>query len=684
MSERIPLALFVTRRATCPSCGALVDFAGAEGQVQCAYCGCQVVVERRLRHLEPDVVTRGTLEVDWSPAHLNPGVAHERGACPGCGAALAIDAVQAHVRCPQCDTEVKIERRVRALPRELPPGPPGEDAGVLALLDTLRTSTDLVEQLEVAAALDTWSRAGVTLARHLPRLLDAQRDGDPLLGHALGAAVGKLVCSSDAQVRDAALQAALPYLPDPQGSPALLWQLGLGPGAFLKPLLDAADLLDRAGAARLASTALWAANTLLGRRYPDHDALAEVILYRVLYLQGQPLAWAIDFLGGQSVVRYVYPVGTLLRFLDDCAAERPELCHEIRRGIRADAFAHESDYAARLDLFEGLRSDAARAALLATLEPPPAGCSLRQLRRAAALCGEALDAPALLEGATQALVRLCDGPAGASPLLPLVRERGDALPEAVRREVLKRLPDAPLSPLPRGRSERPAKLVPQPWFTELHARHKQTFSAAVDAYRATGAALQAFRERNAKHTPLMVAARRGELGLLEELLAQGAEVDAASPYGRTALSVAAEAGQTAAVEALLARGADPGRRDQGGDTPLTLAARRGHAPALWAVFAAGGSSPPLLQEAFRAAAQARQWPLVRALLAAGADPDTLEADGATPLILACRAGDLEGAEVLIAAGALLDHADARGRTPRAAAEAAGAAELVALLLQAGG
>ncbi|MCA8920297.1 MAG: ankyrin repeat domain-containing protein [Planctomycetes bacterium] len=685
MSERIPLALFVTRRANCPSCGALLEFAGQAGQVACAFCGCSAVVERRLRYLEAEVVDQRRVEVDWTPAHLNPGTPDERAACPGCGAGLAIDAVQSHARCSHCDCQVKIERRIRRVALALAPSAEGEDARVVELIETLRRSQDRVERLELAERLDRWGAINPTLARRVVEVMQLQRESDPLLGQALGGCLGKLLCQGDAVLRDAVVQAAQGFLGDPQGSPALIWQLGLGSGVCLKPLLDAADALAQAGALRLACTALWAANTLLGRNYPEHPVLSEVILYRVIYLHGVPLAWALEFVSGRGAVRFEYPVETLLRFLDDCSAERPELVEEVQQAVRSEACANETDYGARLDLFSTLHSAPARETLLRTLEPPPAGTSLRMVRRAVDLCAGLLADATLGDAAAAALVRLCDGPAGATPLAALVRAEGDALPEPVRRAFLKSVPDSPLlSPLPPRRWSSPPKHQRAPWLEALHAEYKREFSAAVDAYRATSAALQALRAQSAGHTPLMVAARRGELELVEQLLAAGAEVDARSPFGRTALMVAAQAGQTEVVAALLRAGASVDLRDKERQSALTLAAAAGQAAALWAVFAEGDSTPEARQEAFRAAFAAAQWPLVRALLAAGADPDTLEADGATPLILACRAGDLEGAQVLIEAGALLDHCDRRGQTPRMAAEAAGAAALVELLTRAGG
>ena len=74
---------------------------------------------------------------------------------------------------------------------------------------------------------------------------------------------------------------------------------------------------------------------------------------------------------------------------------------------------------------------------------------------------------------------------------------------------------------------------------------------------------------------------------------------------------------------------------------------------------------------------------VRALLAAGATPNTQDNAGWTPLHEACEAGRLELAAVLLDAGALPDPPGLQLRTPLHEAVAAGRAELAALLVSRG-
>jgi hypothetical protein len=73
-------------------------------------------------------------------------------------------------------------------------------------------------------------------------------------------------------------------------------------------------------------------------------------------------------------------------------------------------------------------------------------------------------------------------------------------------------------------------------------------------------------------TPLQVAADRGDLDALTQLLANpSVAVDAPDAAGRTALMHAVLSQQAAAVRALLAAGADPARADHAGLTPRAAA-----------------------------------------------------------------------------------------------------------------
>jgi uncharacterized protein len=74
----------------------------------------------------------------------------------------------------------------------------------------------------------------------------------------------------------------------------------------------------------------------------------------------------------------------------------------------------------------------------------------------------------------------------------------------------------------------------------------------------------------------VLAARRGDVTIIELLLKAGAGVDAQGPAGWTALMQAAGNGHAEAVSALLAARADPTMRNTVGRTARDLARRAGH------------------------------------------------------------------------------------------------------------
>lgn len=139
-------------------------------------------------------------------------------------------------------------------------------------------------------------------------------------------------------------------------------------------------------------------------------------------------------------------------------------------------------------------------------------------------------------------------------------------------------------------------------------------------------------------TPLLFAARVGDLGSARALVKAGARVDEVAASGATALTVAAHSGQGAVAAFLLEQGADPNAAGAG-YTPLHAAVLRGD-PALVAALLAKGANP-------------------NARLAKGTSSRYYSKDyafndvlvGATPLLLAARYGEPELFSTLVAAGA---------------------------------
>ena len=156
--------------------------------------------------------------------------------------------------------------------------------------------------------------------------------------------------------------------------------------------------------------------------------------------------------------------------------------------------------------------------------------------------------------------------------------------------------------------------------------------------------------------PVADAAMRGDVEAVRELLAAGADVNAAQGDGMTALHWAAERGDAELAAMLLYAGASPEPVTRIGHyTPLHLASRVGSAP------------------------------VVEAILAAGSDPRAVTTtSGVTPLHLAAGAGDPGAVSLLLVAGAEPDvRESAWGQTPLTFAAARNRAEAIAVLLEGG-
>ena len=193
-------------------------------------------------------------------------------------------------------------------------------------------------------------------------------------------------------------------------------------------------------------------------------------------------------------------------------------------------------------------------------------------------------------------------------------------------------------------------------------------------------------------TPLHRAAQRGDLALVRQLLAAGADPVARTRYGVTPLELASAGAGPEVVEALLAAGADANSVTREGETVLMAASRAGNVGAVRALLARG-ASPNLAEEwqgqtALMWAAAANHADVVRALLEAGATADVpaktfpgqprlprgqgvaiqaahsnFPKGGLTALHFAAREGAIDAARALAAAGATLDVADPDGITP---------------------
>lgn len=167
---------------------------------------------------------------------------------------------------------------------------------------------------------------------------------------------------------------------------------------------------------------------------------------------------------------------------------------------------------------------------------------------------------------------------------------------------------------------------------EIHEAAKRGDLAAVRTLLAADPALLEARDE-VGYPPLNWAAIRGQWAVVRELVARGADVNAAGGDGGTPLHCAANVDDAGIIDLLLERGAALEARNAWGNTPLQMAVQRG--------------------------ALAN----VRALAAHGADLATASDEGWTPLHYATKCGHEEVRRFLLEAGASPTAVDRWGRRP---------------------
>jgi ankyrin repeat protein len=191
----------------------------------------------------------------------------------------------------------------------------------------------------------------------------------------------------------------------------------------------------------------------------------------------------------------------------------------------------------------------------------------------------------------------------------------------------------------------------------------------------------------AQDLALIAAARRGDLGVVEELIRAGASVQARDGDGRTALLVATEADRIPVARALIAAGADVNAKDEMEDSPFLYAGAEGRNAILKMTLAAGADLKSVNRyggTALIPAAHHGHIEAVRILLGTKIDKDHVNKLGWTALLEAVILGDggpvhTEIVQLLVQAGANVNVADRDGVTPLQHATQRGFVEMVRIL-----
>jgi len=189
-----------------------------------------------------------------------------------------------------------------------------------------------------------------------------------------------------------------------------------------------------------------------------------------------------------------------------------------------------------------------------------------------------------------------------------------------------------------------------------------------------------------EETPLMAAAEYGTLEMVEYLLSKGANLEEFSRGEGTVLSVAARGGNLEIVKYFVSKGFDLDAKTRGEGTPLSVAARSGHLEVVKYLLSKGadinaqtyGEGTPL-----SVAARSGYLEVVQFLIEKGADINSETRGEGTPLSVAARSGHTEVVQYLLEKGAEMDANSTGEGTPLSVAARSGHLETVKLLIERG-
>ncbi|HEV8268530.1 MAG TPA: hypothetical protein VGR00_09865 [Thermoanaerobaculia bacterium] len=522
----LPRSLFAVKRGLCPGCGAPLPIDAETASTTCRFCGMRAVLERRLRKVEPEVegaplplyldaggaeAGKTGLQTPWVRSRQFRESFVEHVVCPGCGDEIALESDEGTVECRSCGTQSRLERRLWApLPdpaTEIPrrrrsaerrgAGPVDADPETEQMVWRVVNERDAVKKILLAWKLgENWCYANKTSARLLPAVFQAMKGADPRFQYAASQIVCKLLCEGEAELRNATVRAAERFLFDTACPRDLVFEVGMGDGVCCKPLLDAAEVAMRRGDFEYACAALLSIDWIFQRNFAHHQVMGEIILYRMLYLSGPVLAFALLLAQRQVTgTGFYYPAETLLSFIDDAAVERPILVPELDKAFYCGLPENEAEYTRRRDFYDTLKTNASRRSALTRWLYVPEEASQDLYREIALFLTPLLGDPELSTAAEKSLCDLVSTPREVPQAVhALVAEKRDALPAETRRAYLRRVPETKLldpRAIPYWEGEKEPGLSPE--IAKALAEWKEGLVAAADVHAAHRDAFHQFR-----------------------------------------------------------------------------------------------------------------------------------------------------------------------------------------------
>jgi len=197
--------------------------------------------------------------------------------------------------------------------------------------------------------------------------------------------------------------------------------------------------------------------------------------------------------------------------------------------------------------------------------------------------------------------------------------------------------------------------------SEVHGSNREEqplYDASVKAY--------VNRHDSGGRTPIMYAARSGNVSEVRDLIAKGADVNARNNKGHTPLTYAADNGHTDVAGILLDNGADVNGRSNQGTTALMLASERGYEEIARLLLEHGADTELKQRGRYTALITAAYYGhpgIVKLLVENGANVNTADPDGKTPILYAFDSRRMSSAAILAEKGADCFVKDKDGFTP---------------------